>query len=52
MLLKAKDSDERLPDAFTELNCTGNLTVDMEAFKLHMINKASLYDGKNNFVKR
>ena len=52
MLLKAIDSGERLPDAFTELNYTGNLAVDMEAFKLHMINKASLYDGKDNFLKR
>ena len=52
MLLKAIDSDDKLPDAFTELDCTGNLTVDMEEFKLHMINKASLYDGKENFLKR
>ena len=52
MLLKAIDSDDKLPDAFTELDCTGNLTVNMEEYKLHMINKASLYDGKDNFLKR
>jgi hypothetical protein len=30
LLLKAIDSDKRLPDAFTELDYTGSLTVDME----------------------
>ena len=37
------------PEHSLNFDYTGNLTVDMEAFKLHMINKASLYDGKDNF---
>ena len=49
--LKAVSSDPKLPDAFTELDDTGNLTVDIEALKLHMINKAALCDGKDNFLK-
>ena len=28
------------------------IAVNMEEFKLRMINKAFLYDGKDNFLKR
>ena len=51
LLLKAVRDDDHLPDAFTELIFDTNSIISMETMKLHMLKKAALYDGKDNFLK-
>ena len=51
LLLKALNGDEHMPHAFTDLVFTNNSIIDLEAMKLHLLKKAALYDGRDNFLK-
>ena len=51
LLLKALQGDNKLPDVFTELQETGNKIVDIEYLKIALINKAALYDSKDQYLK-
>ena len=51
LLLSALNGDTKLPDAFTELVFTNNAIIGLETMKLHLLKKAALHDGRDNFLK-
>lgn len=51
LLLKAVRDDDHLPDVFTELIFDTDSVISMKTMKLHLLKKAALYDGKDNFLK-
>ena len=52
LLLRAVDTDDKLPDVFTDLTSTLNDTVDLDTHKAEMLKRAALSDGKESFLKR
>lgn len=52
LLLKAIQGDTKLPDIFTDLNETGHKKSDLGTLKTTLLRKASLYDGKDRYLKQ
>jgi hypothetical protein len=51
-LLQAIQDDDDLPDSFTEFKITGDNDTDLATLQAHLLHKATLYDGKDDFLKR
>ena len=51
LLLLAVMSDKNLVDQLNTLHNTGSAVADIAALKLHILSKASLYDGKDSQAK-
>ena len=51
LLLKALQGDPKLPDVFTTLIDTNNKATDIEVLRTTLLHQASLYDGKDKFLK-
>ena len=51
LLLKAIQGDPKLPDVFTTLVDTNDKDVDIETLRTTLLHQASLYDGKDKYLK-
>ena len=51
LLLLAVTSDKNLVNCFDNITNTGSAVVDIKAMKDHILDKASLYDGKEGQKK-
>ena len=51
-LLQAVQDDNDLPKAFTNLKVTDDDDVDLEYLKTHLLHEATLYDGKDDLLRK
>ena len=51
LLLKALQGDPKLPDVFTTLVDTNDKLADIEKLRTTLLHQASLYDGKDKYLK-
>ena len=51
LLLKALQGDSKLPDVFTELQESGDKTIDLDTMRTTLLHKGALYDEKDKYLK-